>query len=118
MHAKRLLILITTITTVLLPLTVAAQLLPPHRSAGPKPKLTPAVEQTRRERTPFRVEAGDVQLPLSVDNSRERFFPPLINQTGGSCARAKVAATSSVLTGVEVLMKIKISLIVGTSSKK
>lgn len=28
------------------------------------------------------------QLPLSVDNSRSKYFPPLIQQIGGSCAQA------------------------------
>ena len=27
-------------------------------------------------------------LPLSVDNSRSKYFPPVFNQIGGSCAQA------------------------------
>ena len=103
MHAKRHILL----TAVLLPLSVAAQLLPPHRLAGPKPKMTPAVKQIRRQRTPFRVEAGEVQLPTSVDNSRERFFPPLINQTGGSCAQA---------AGIGYMFTYEINRLLGTAA--
>ena len=33
-----------------------------------------------------RMEVGT--LPLSVDNSLLPYFPPLINQVGGSCAQA------------------------------
>lgn len=86
MHAKHLL---ATIIVLLAPLALAAQLLPPHRRVAPAPRLTPEVQRIRQERTPFRVTAApDVQLPPSVDNSQTRFFPPLINQTGGSCAQA------------------------------
>jgi len=60
----------------------------PHR-IYPAPRLTPEVEQIRRSRTPFRVEAQeDIQLPTSVDNSKTIYFPPIINQSGGSCAQA------------------------------
>ena len=50
--------------------------------------MMPEVQRIRQSRTPFRVEAPDVELPSSVDNSRTTFFPPIINQTGGSCAQA------------------------------
>ena len=50
----------------------------PHR-IYPAPRLTPEVEQIRRSRTPFRVEAQeDIQLPTSVDNSKTIYFPPII----------------------------------------
>lgn len=32
--------------------------------------------------------ASDVSLPPSVDNSKLKYFPPIIDQNGGSCAQA------------------------------
>ncbi|MCR4921514.1 MAG: C1 family peptidase [Bacteroidaceae bacterium] len=70
----------------LLPLRGAAQQV--HR-IYPAPRLTPEVQQIRQSRTPFRVEASeDVMLPTSVDNSKTIYFPPILNQSGGSCAQA------------------------------
>ena len=70
----------------LLALSSTAQ--PPHR-IYPAPKLTPEVQRIRQSRTPFHIEsAEDVVLPTSVDNSKTIYFPPIINQSGGSCAQA------------------------------
>lgn len=64
----------------LLPLTVQAQ------------RLTPAVRAARQQRVMFRAAApvlsDDGNLPTSVDNSKSRYFPPVIDQLGGSCAQA------------------------------
>ena len=49
--------------------------------------MTPAVQQIRDSRQRF-VPEGEVVLPASVDNSQTRYFPPILNQTGGSCAQA------------------------------
>ncbi|MCD8317684.1 MAG: C1 family peptidase [Paraprevotella sp.] len=40
-------------------------------------------------RIPFRVRSrAEVQLPPSVDNSVRKYFPPILDQMGGSCAQA------------------------------
>ena len=40
-------------------------------------------------RTPFRLQSrAEVQLPPAVDNSTRKFFPPVLDQMGGSCAQA------------------------------
>ena len=40
-------------------------------------------------RTPFRLQSrAEVQLPPAVDNSTRKFFPPILDQMGGSCAQA------------------------------
>ena len=65
----------------------------------PDPVMTPAVERMLRSRSVWQREskhragelgnnAEDDELPLSVDNSRSIFFPPIISQQGGSCAQA------------------------------
>lgn len=76
------------ISCLLLPTPVAAQLLHPHRCIGPAPKMTAAVQAIRDSRILFTAPTDEVELPASVDNSTQRYFPPLINQTGGSCAQA------------------------------
>ena len=57
------------------------------RKAYPAPKVTPEVRRIRSAMTRFKV-ADNVQLPSSVDNSTSKYFPPVINQDGGSCAQA------------------------------
>ncbi|MBQ7494815.1 MAG: hypothetical protein IJT75_03490 [Bacteroidaceae bacterium] len=71
----------------LVPVLAAAQLLHPHRHVPASPKLTPEVQRIRDSRRLFLPE-HEMALPTSVDNSTSRYFPPLINQTGGSCAQA------------------------------
>lgn len=44
--------------------------------------------QDRPVRVPFRVSKENVSLPPYVDNSKTKYFPPLIDQKGGSCAQA------------------------------
>ncbi|MBR1448732.1 MAG: C1 family peptidase [Prevotella sp.] len=40
-------------------------------------------------KVPFRTTIKtDIELPASVDNSTLKYFPPIINQSGGSCAQA------------------------------
>ena len=58
------------------------------RRAYPTPKVTPEVRHIRSMMKPIRVDASGVTLPLAVDNSKNKFFPPIINQDGGSCAQA------------------------------
>lgn len=53
----------------------------------PSPELTPEVQRIRKARRPFRAPT-DVALPASVDNSTTAYFPPIIDQQGGSCAQA------------------------------
>ena len=36
----------------------------------------------------WKASADDVELPAYVDNSLSRYFPPVIDQMGGSCAQA------------------------------
>lgn len=57
-----------------------------HR-VSPSPGLTSEVQRIRSTRTPFRVSA-DATLPTAVDNSTSPYFPPIIDQQGGSCAQA------------------------------
>ena len=71
-----------------------------QRKVYPDPVMTPAVEKLLRSRSVWHIghlrragEEGDNsskedELPLAVDNSRNAFFPPIINQQGGSCAQA------------------------------
>lgn len=57
----------------------------------PAPKKTRAVESILKKRVLFRPKATLTpldSLPVAVDNSRNRFFPPIIDQQGGSCAQA------------------------------
>lgn len=58
------------------------------RKTYPSPKLTPQVEQIRKTMTRFSTTRADVSLPAFVDNSTSKYFPPIINQDGGSCAQA------------------------------
>lgn len=54
-------------------------------AAGAEPEVTAAAGIIPVRRA-ARMEVGT--LPLSVDNSLLPYFPPLINQVGGSCAQA------------------------------
>ena len=54
-------------------------------AAGAEPEVTSAAGIIPVRRA-ARMEVGT--LPLSVDNSLLPYFPPLINQVGGSCAQA------------------------------
>ena len=58
------------------------------RKAYPAPKVTPEVQRIRSTMNPMRLKAKGVTLPEAVDNSKSKFFPPVINQDGGSCAQA------------------------------
>lgn len=65
----------------ILPFTVKAQ----SREAV----VTPEVKAMRLQRVPFRpTRATETELPRYVDNSKTKYFPPLIDQNGGSCAQA------------------------------
>lgn len=60
-----------------------------RRPLYPAPKLTPRVAAIRAARTPWQpVRPAAGQLPAAVDNSQTAFFPPVIDQQGGSCAQA------------------------------
>lgn len=58
-----------------------AQLLPEYE-ALPSEDIIPTVKW----QSPVRTKAGE--LPSSVDNSKLKYFPPIISQQGGSCAQA------------------------------
>ena len=58
------------------------------RKAYPAPKVTPEVQRIRSTMNPMRLKAEGVTLPVAVDNSKSKYFPPVINQDGGSCAQA------------------------------
>ncbi len=58
------------------------------RRIYPAPKLTPEVERIRTTMRPFKANRNVVVLPKYVDNSTSKYFPPIINQDGGSCAQA------------------------------
>lgn len=72
----------------LLPLSAAAQLLRPRCHPSQRQKMTPEVQRIRDNRKLFKAKEDNVVLPPSVDNSTERYFPPIFNQTGSSCAHA------------------------------
>lgn len=59
-----------------------------ERKIYPAPKLTPQVEKIRSTMTRFIASRSDVELPQYVDNSKSKYFPPIIDQDGGSCAQA------------------------------
>lgn len=60
-----------------------------QRKIYPQPRLTQAVVDIRQLRTTVSEAAEDaVQLPTSVDNSKTKYFPPILSQRGGSCAQA------------------------------
>lgn len=49
----------------------------------------PIGSDMRLPRTPFRLQSrAEIQLPPAVDNSTRKFFPPILDQKGGSCAQA------------------------------
>lgn len=58
------------------------------RKAYPAPKVTPEVRRIRSAIKPIHVNEANVTLPEAVDNSKNKYFPPVINQDGGSCAQA------------------------------
>lgn len=67
-------------------LPAAAQL---RRPLYPAPRLTPRVAAIRDARTPWQpARPAATELPAAVDNSQTAFFPPVIDQQGGSCAQA------------------------------
>ena len=67
-------------------LPAAAQL---RRPLYPAPRLTPRVAAIRAARTPWQpARPAAAGLPAAVDNSQTAFFPPVIDQQGGSCAQA------------------------------
>lgn len=64
-----------------------AQEVSPQRFAGRE--VTPAQAEILRQRVRFTPSRTlDKPLPASVDNSRLKYFPPIFNQSGGSCAQA------------------------------
>ena len=71
------------ITTGLMPQPSAAQLLPTDDAVEVAPASLHRVAFSLPSST-----ADDVTLPPAVDNSLSDFFPPVISQTGGSCAYA------------------------------
>ena len=58
------------------------------RKAYPAPKVTPQVQRIRSTMRPMRLDTEGVTLPEAVDNSKNKYFPSIINQDGGSCAQA------------------------------
>ena len=56
------------------------------RKAYPSPKVTPQVQRIRSTMRSMRLDTEGVTLPEAVDNSKNKYFPPIINQDGGSCA--------------------------------
>ena len=58
------------------------------RKAYPAPKVTPQVQRIRSTMRPMRLDTEGMTLPEAVDNSKNKYFPPIINQDGGSCAQA------------------------------
>lgn len=59
------------------------------RRVYPAPKMTPQVRYIQSQSKTFAVTAGaEVALPVAVDNSLNMFFPPILDQKGGSCAQA------------------------------
>ena len=64
-----------------------AQLL--ERKVYPQPKMTDEVKYIQSLRHTYQPrETDDIVLPTSIDNSKKMFFPPILNQSGGSCAQA------------------------------
>ena len=60
-----------------------------QRKVYPQPCLTQAVVDIRKLRTTVSEAAEDaVQLPTSLDNTKTKYFPPILSQRGGSCAQA------------------------------
>lgn len=60
-----------------------------RRPLYPAPRLTPRVAAIRDARTPWQpARPAATELPAAVDNSQTAFFPPVIDQQGGSCAQA------------------------------
>ena len=69
-------------------LLAATQLRAQQRRAYPAPHLTPEVKAIRQAMRSFRATTSQPALPTHVDNSRLKYFPPIIDQEGGSCAQA------------------------------
>jgi hypothetical protein len=64
--------------------------IPTIRKVYAEPKMTQQIRYIQSLRKPFRVVTSNQELvlPSSVDHSKSIFFPPIINQDGGSCAQA------------------------------
>ena len=62
----------------------------PDHKFYPKPELTSKVVKLQQERVKFKPKKSlsATALPASVDNSVKKYFPPIIDQMGGSCAQA------------------------------
>lgn len=61
----------------------------PARPAYPAPVMTPHVAALKAARTRWQAAVPlSGTLPEAVDNSRSPYFPPVIDQQGGSCAQA------------------------------
>ena len=60
-----------------------------QRKTYPQPRMTEAVRSLQASRTPWKATRGaDGPLPAGVDNSVSPYFPPILDQQGGSCAQA------------------------------
>lgn len=58
------------------------------RKSYPLPTKTAEVKQLIGSRVKWKATRTQVDLPVAVDNSKLMYFPPIINQKGGSCAQA------------------------------
>ncbi len=73
----------------LLLLSLSVQAQKRVRPVYPVPQKTPEVERLLSSRIPWTGSPlTKSSLPQSVDNSKLKYFPPLIDQKGGSCAQA------------------------------
>ncbi|MFI3265756.1 MAG: thiol protease [Rikenellaceae bacterium] len=68
-----------------------AQAVETERKIYPQPELTPEVEAIMATRVRWQggiSTRSSTTLPEYVDNSTSKYFPPIFNQQGGSCAQA------------------------------
>lgn len=77
-------ILVLALTGLTLTLPSGAQ----TRKSYPLPTKTAEVEQLIGSRIKWKATRTQISLPVAVDNSKRIYFPPIINQKGGSCAQA------------------------------
>lgn len=77
-------IFIPVLMSLILTLPSGAQI----RKSYPLPTRTAEVEQLIGGRKKWEATRAKASLPTAVDNSKLTFFPPIINQKGGSCAQA------------------------------
>lgn len=80
------------------------------RRVYPQPRLTPEVARLQQQRVTWK--AGRqlrMALPAAVDNSRAPYFPPVINQQGGSCAQA---------SGIGYLFTYEMNRLLGRAASK